>query len=1290
VSPDAVSAYASRLVGEWLALTPDARHRRVPGTMVFADISGFTRLTERLARRGRIGAELISDTLDRTFTALLAPAFEEGADLLKWGGDAVLLLFRGEDDTVRAVRAAHRMRGALRELARTRSTDLPLSAPQRMTIGVHRAGTSGAGGAGDGFDVFLVGDPASHRELVVTGPAVSRLARVQQACAAGRILLSSAAAAALPARLLGESVPIADSEPGRLLRSSPPQGSSPSPDSVDGAWAGPSMSGAPDIAQTIPPSIRAHLRAGSSEPDHRPVAVAFVQFGGTDALLAGARFRHAADAVHAIFVAVQRACLEHGTTFFESDIAIDGGKVMLTAGAPRSVGRDAERLLRTVRAVVESGGALEVRIGANSGPVFAGDLGPPQRRTYSVKGDAVNLAARLLGRAEPGQVVATTRLVRESGRIFQAEALPPFTVKGRREPVQAVRVGPERSAAAVGHAGFVERETELAALDRAMRDAVEGRGSVVCVEGEPGIGKSRLVDEASVPAAARRVTVSLSTYDADTPYAAIGMLMRTVLGIPARAAPANAVARLERSLRAKAPDLLPWLPLVAVPLDLDVPATREVEELEERFRRGRIEEATIALIGAFLDGPALVVFEDAHLMDEASAALLSRLELDVPRHPWCFVVTRREVSSGYTPQLSGDGDRRIVLTGLSQEAALELLGRAARGWRPSRHALTAMADRARGNPLFLSSLATTAAFARESEALPDSVEMVLLTDIDRLVPADRQLLRLAAVLGARFDPGTLADVHHEPLTTEDVLRRLDGFVRPTDNGMLEFTHAMVRDVAYAGLPYRLRREMHERVAVSLSDAHDPGADLLSLHFHAAGRHEPALDFSLRAGEEAKAKYAYAQAAVFYARALDSASHLAEQPGERAAISIAVGECLDMAGDSAGALVALRRARRDVRSNPVATADLLHKEARITLRLGRQRAARAQLTRALRLMEGSIGSGADAVRARIATWYGFCLHRQHRDDAAVHWGRRAVSWAEESGDREVLANACNALHLFYGASTLIEDRPYGELALELYEALGDLSGQTLTLNNLAIDAYNAGEWDEAADAFSRASSGFGRLGDDADEATALYNTADVLIAQGRHDEALPLLGAALRLAQRVDDEELVGLVLRERARALAGVGDRTRAWPVFSQARGILTGLGLHSEVALLDAARAEALAAEGSHGTALELVDSALGDARAGAADALTRLLRIRAEILLAQGRDLEAEAAARDGMARTAGTYGGYETALLGLVVAEATADADLERRARQTLRALGVQRRDGRLLDGAADVAQEEDDQP
>jgi hypothetical protein len=151
----------------WDGLGPGPDHRRVDGTLVLLDVSGFTRLTERLARRGREGAEELSEVLGGVFGHLLSEAHDEGADLLKWGGDALLLLLDGRSHVRRGVRAAARMHRALARSGRDTSAGRVVL---RCSTGVH---------AGP-VDLVVAGDPSSHLELVVLGPSVSRVIALEK------------------------------------------------------------------------------------------------------------------------------------------------------------------------------------------------------------------------------------------------------------------------------------------------------------------------------------------------------------------------------------------------------------------------------------------------------------------------------------------------------------------------------------------------------------------------------------------------------------------------------------------------------------------------------------------------------------------------------------------------------------------------------------------------------------------------------------------------------------------------------------------------------------------------------------------------------------------------------------------------------------------------------------------------------------------------------------------------------------------------------------------------------
>ena len=247
-----LAPYLPRAVIRELAHDPPAAVRSLPGTLVFADVTGFTRLSERLARIGAEGAEQISDAIGGSFATLLEVAYANGGGLLKFGGDALLLFFEGDGHAERACRAAIGMRRALRAAG-------PLATPGpraalRMSIGVH-SGT---------LHLFLAG--GSHREPVVAGPAVTAVLRMEGAARAGDIVVSPSVAQLLPSRSLGPPA-----GPGRLLRAAPGERDfapeEPAPE-VDGGR----------LALGLPVAVRGHVLGGGRAPEHRLVTVAFVRF----------------------------------------------------------------------------------------------------------------------------------------------------------------------------------------------------------------------------------------------------------------------------------------------------------------------------------------------------------------------------------------------------------------------------------------------------------------------------------------------------------------------------------------------------------------------------------------------------------------------------------------------------------------------------------------------------------------------------------------------------------------------------------------------------------------------------------------------------------------------------------------------------------------------------------------------------------------------------------------------------------------------------------------------------
>ena len=277
---------------------------------------------------------------------------------------------------------------------------------------------------------------------------------------------------------------------------------------------------------------------------------------------------------------VQTAADRHDVTFLATDVDHDGGKIILTAGAPSTSGDDDHRMLLCVREVMDSGGRLPIRIGVNRGAVFVGEIGPAYRRTFTVMGDAVNLAARLMAKARPGQIVVSPDVLSRSRTSFATEELEPFLVKGKAKPVRAFLLGAvvgERDVGPVDELPFVGRSPELQELERHLAGGAAGTGQLVELVGEPGSGKSRLMVELeSWSTSTNLLTFTCQHLDVSTAYHVVRRLLRRLLDLPAEG-DADTAERFLSVVGDRAPDVLPWAPLIAraigIPLD-DTDETR--------------------------------------------------------------------------------------------------------------------------------------------------------------------------------------------------------------------------------------------------------------------------------------------------------------------------------------------------------------------------------------------------------------------------------------------------------------------------------------------------------------------------------------------------------------------------------------------------------------------------------------------------------------------------------------------------------------------------------------------
>jgi class 3 adenylate cyclase/predicted ATPase len=1101
---------------EWELDAPRARWRQLDATCCFVDISGFTALSERLAKRGRIGAEELTEVLNHVFSRMLDVAYSKGGALLKFGGDALLLAYTGDDHPRLAAEGAVAMRAALRE-ART----LPTSVGRvnlKISVGVH----TGA------FHLFRVG--MSHRELLITGPAASETTRMEATADAGEIVVSTETAQRLPKGAVGQ--PKGD---GYLLRWR----------RVVEDGPGPVVARAvPDraVESSVPVALRLRLAQRGGEAEHRLASVGFVKFMGTDDLIASDGPAATADALDAIVQSVQYAADREGVTFLASDIDANGGKIILVTGVPVAQEDDEGRMLRAARTVMDHPLPLPVRIGVNRGHVFSGDIGTPYRRTFTIMGDTVNLAARLMAAAKPGEVYATGAILDRSLSQFEAEALEPFHVKGKSEPVQAYRVGVATGTrtSSYGTLPFRGRDKDLTTLLHYFESASTGRGGCVVVEAERGMGKTRLVTEfAAVAEAAQVMWLQGEPHSTGVPYQPWREPLRTVLSVDARDRDEAGRQLLETVARLN-PELLPFAPLLAPIVDAEVPATPETKAIADEFVRRRVADVVIGALDAACPSPLLIVTDDAHWFDDTSSEICARVAFAGRTRSWLTLATRRpETEAGFAPE---DPDCQLVLRPLTDDVTRELVDAATETAPLRPQEQDGVVLRTGGNPLFLEELLRIVR-DNDVESLPDTLDAVAMREIDALLNTPRRVLRLASVLGRSFErPLLMQLLRSESVETgADPLEELHAQLVVDQTGeRIRFRHALLQEAAYQSLPFRQRLALHRSVGETIERSGaglEEVAPLLSMHFLAAQDWQRTWHYGLAAASAAQKAHALGEVALHLERAIQAARRLELQGLEIAAAQRDLGVALENLGEYERSDDAYRKASTSYRSDALERGKVAVRRAYVRSEYLSRTTAAIRILRSAQAELRAAGPDAVGLRALLLAEEADVRVRQGRNGDAKECAERAAREAELAGEKRALAQSLLTL----GSCRLMTDDLLGsaddlERSLQLYEELGDDISVGKVQNVLSAVAYYAYRWDEAAQYVALAAETFSKAGNLGWAAMCNSNLGEIRANQGRLDEAVALLAPSRRTLESFGYRLQVGHTSLQLGRAKAFLGD----------------------------------------------------------------------------------------------------------------------------------------------------------
>jgi class 3 adenylate cyclase/tetratricopeptide (TPR) repeat protein len=812
-----------------------------------------------------------------------------------------------------------------------------------------------------------------------------------------------------------------------------------------------------------------------------------------------------------------------------------GDAVVAVFGA---VGEQADHPERAQRAAVAILGALDreneriaertgrylaLRVGVNTGLAVAGAIGDRESE-FGVLGDAVNVAARLEQAAEPGEILVGDATYRLTPGLFAYEPHPPVAAKGKTAPLVAWRLLREETAVADrARAPLVGRDGEIASLVGTLDEALAGKGRIVSIVGEAGLGKTRLVDELLAdPRAlgARVARARCSPYDAHRAYGAMSDLLRRALAISPTAPTEIAHRTLTETLPGMEPEAAK-LVLAALGYGLTLPP------LSGDTRRKLLDRAIRDLIlRVARTQPVILALTDVHWADTASRELLAALAPALANSAALVLTTYRPELT--PPWSTSRGHLQIRLTPLEAPASATLLQALLPAGALPQEAIDDIVTRGAGNPTYIEEaarwlLATGVVVERDDASpladvsrmreLPDSLPMLLLRRAEQASGGERRLLNATAVAARSCEPALLRGLFGLGVDIEAGLAGLcsRGLLEVTSHGDYRFRQSLLRELVYDSVSPSQRQDLHGRIGQVIESVMPEVAvqqpELLAHHFAESTHTGRAIEYAMRAGERAVSVHALTDALHHYLMAADTARRL---PGGGADER---GRALLRACEAARALGredALAIAEEGLSAGP--SDDVIR--AALRRRAG-ELAARSRQTQhsAEHLAEADRLTPPDGrERAELTLAKAFLARSDERPAEALTVGRAAVKEALAANDRALALEAEEAVASFAAdAGAADEALRATERCVEHANAIGDLAGLGRALATLTYAALDRGELAKAEDLANQLLGAQSRLGDVGGEAAALRALGRVFFGQGRFAEAEATLGRALALA-----------------------------------------------------------------------------------------------------------------------------------------------------------------------------------
>jgi len=1120
---------------------------RTSGSALFADISGFTALTESLREKlgVRQGVEALSRQLSAVYSALIAELEKYGGSVISFAGDSMLCWFD-----------SGKSGGGMKNSNLRTSASNALLAAMGMQRGIQKFPTLAmkVSVASGNARRFVIGDEEIQRIDALAGATVARTATGEHLASKGEVLVDEVTANVLQDTIVVKEWRKDGSEKFAVIRSK---------DSGDREKNIPNPE--PQILIPALQALRPYLHKevydretsgqGQFLTEFRPCTALFIRFTGIDYETDDAQMR-----LDKFVRIVQKTTERYDGVFLQLTVGDKGSYAYVNFGALSAHEDDARRAVKTALEVRDKT-ELQLQIGISQGLMRVGAYGGESRKVFGALGDDVNLAARLMTTAAVDEILLSNHAYKAVINDFTFEPRPPLTMKGKTEPLPVFAVTGESQKRAVRlqepnySLPMVGRQQDLRIINDKLELAMQGREQIIGIVAEAGLGKSRLVAEVIRNARRKGFVGFGGACQSDgihTPYLAWKSIWQAFFDVDPEMPVRKQIRNIEGEIEDRAASRVEAMPLLNVVLDLNIPENDFTQNLEPKIRQSALQ----ALLEDCLKAEAknasiLIVIENLHWIDALSYNLLEQMAKAMANHAVCFVLAYRppQMERLQAPRLEAlDQFTRIELHELTKAEAESAIRAKLAQMYPARGGalpaglVDALMARAQGNPFYLEELLN---YVRDRGLdpsdlnkieLPDSLHTLILSRIDQLSEQEKTTLRVASIVGRLFRAKWLTGYYPKLGTFLQVKAALDELdkleITPLESEpelIYLFKHIVTHEVTYESLPFATRARLHEQLAGYLESTDVP-VETIAFHYGRSENIEKQREYLRKAGEAAQKNYANDAALEYYGALLP----LLKDSQEQTQIHLKRGEVSEFMGNWEDAESDYRAALDSAQDDMGLKASAQYALGKLSRQRGDYKPATEWLASAKETrikLDDRIGL------AQVVIEIGILLNRRGEYAQAHESLKEGLALAREAGDKLNTALALNNMaHIAHQRGDYPTAKILYEESLALSREMGDKQNIAGLLDNLGVMAMDQGDY-LAARALHEESLALRReMGFKAGIAASLNNPGNVAMAQGDYRAARALYEESLELLREMGNKWGIAVTLNNLGGVALAQGD----------------------------------------------------------------------------------------------------------------------------------------------------------